>query len=102
MTRRGSRKAAPSSTPSTSTTRGSDDRPPTVHAPRAAPLLPAARHHRLRGPRQQFRWLDERQFLDGVAVVALLVLTRFRGVPEPLVIAVAGALGILIGGPSPP
>ena len=52
--------------------------------------------------KRKFRWLDERQFLDAVAVVALLVLTRFRRVPEPLVIAVAGALGILIGGPSPP
>jgi chromate transporter len=35
-----------------------------------------------------------------IALGALLVLTRFRRVPEPLLIAAAGALGILTAGPS--
>ena len=36
-----------------------------------------------------------------IAVVALVVLTRFRRVPEPLLIVAAGALGILMAGSSP-
>src|SRR5206468_4792199 len=35
-----------------------------------------------------------------IALGALLVLTRFRRVPEPLLIAAAGVLGILAAGPS--
>jgi chromate transporter len=35
-----------------------------------------------------------------IALVALLVLTRVRRVPEPLLIAAAGVLGILLAGPS--
>ena len=35
-----------------------------------------------------------------IALGALLVLTRFRRVPEPLLIAAAGVLGILLAGPA--
>lgn len=46
--------------------------------------------------------LGRRALLDGttvaIALVSLLVLVRFKRVPEPLLIAAAGVLGILLGG----
>ncbi len=43
----------------------------------------------------QMHWLDERQFLDAVAVATLLALRFVKKVPEPLLILFAAGLGLL-------